>query len=56
MKITIQHSNQNGREYGYGLYINAIIDPAGIRLTHTNQQRPARSRNPGLLHSQETGL
>ena len=26
MKIRIKHDSQNGRECGYGLYINAIID------------------------------
>ena len=24
--ITIKHAGNNGREYGYGVYINAIID------------------------------
>jgi len=26
MRITIKHAGDNGLEYGYGLYINAIID------------------------------
>lgn len=25
-QIIIKHSSSNGREYGYGLYINAIIN------------------------------
>lgn len=55
-KIEIRHEDNNGREYGYGIYVNAYVtwdDTGGIPVRYASECVPRDNINAETLKAAE---